>query len=259
MEAEAARAFRQFGPSHWAALGATAAATAALVWWVRAPGRKGRGAIAAAPPLGFDERRARIVGVALAALLLADEALAMGLAARAGPEALKRNLPLQLCDWVVIATAVALVGRRRLPYELAYFWGMAGTLQAVLTPDIAADFPDPGFLIFQVMHGGVIVSNLFLTFGLGFRPTLRSVPRAWLWANVYGAVAWIANLLLGTNYGYLRHKPDHASLLDWLGPWPYYLLSLEALSLPLFLLLYSPFALGERLRRRRARGRRPPQ
>ncbi len=42
------------------------------------------------------------------------------------------------------------------------------------------------------------------------------------------------------------------TLLDWLGPWPVYILAVEALALVLFLLLALPFdpALRDRLRRR---------
>jgi hypothetical integral membrane protein (TIGR02206 family) len=48
-------------------------------------------------------------------------------------------------------------------------------------------------------------------------------------------------LISGANYGFLRAKPPQASLLDLLGPWPWYILALDALAVVLFTLLYLPF------------------
>jgi hypothetical integral membrane protein (TIGR02206 family) len=226
------RAFRMFGPSHLAVLGLTAAGAAVLVWAVR---RRG------------GERRAKAVARGLAGVLVVEEVAAMVMVARTDPASLRQHLPLQLCDWVVVTAVVALVTRRQRPYELAYFWGLAGTVQALVTPDLATDFPDPGFFAFLGLHASVIIAILFLTFGMRMRPRPGSVWRTWLWTQLFGLAAGGANLLLGTNYGYLRAKPARSSLLDFLGRWPWYILSLEALSLALFAALYSPFALGDRL------------
>jgi hypothetical integral membrane protein (TIGR02206 family) len=226
--------FRVFGPSHLAALSATAALTTALVLLAR----RTRSA-----------RLVRAAALGLAALLLLDEVAVVVLAARADLPTLKDHLPFQLCDWVIFAAAAALTWRRQLPYELAYFWGLSGTLQALLTPDLAEDFPNPHFFTFQILHAGAVVAILFLTLGLGMRPRWRSLWRAWLWLQVYVLLTAAIDRLLHSNYGYLLAKPVQASLYDYLGPWPLYLVTLEALSLVLFFICYAPFALLDRLRR----------
>jgi len=232
--------FRIFGPSHWAVLGTTAALTAVLVLLARRSAGEGAGRTA---------RTARIIAWCVAGLLLLADATHTVLAARADPPTLKDHLPFQLCDWVIFACAAALVLRRQAAYELAYFWGLSGTLQALVTPDLTDDFPSPHFFTFQILHAGVVVAVLYLTLGLGMRPRWRSIPRVWLWLQAYVAVTALVDWLLDSNYGYLRRKPAQASLYDYLGPWPVYLLSLEALSLALFLACYAPFALLDRLRR----------
>jgi hypothetical integral membrane protein (TIGR02206 family) len=45
-------------------------------------------------------------------------------------------LPMQLCDWAMAITIVALITHRRSWFDVAYFWGIAGTFQAILTPNL---------------------------------------------------------------------------------------------------------------------------
>ena len=66
--------------------------------------------------------------------------------------------------------------------------------------------------------------------------------------NVYLVVVTAINYALGSNYMYTLQKPHTASLLDLLGPWPWYLLWAEFLALLLFTLLYLPFAAADRRR-----------
>ena len=54
------------------------------------------------------------------------------------------------------------------------------------------------------------------------------------------------NYLLGSNYMYSMHKPETASALDLMGPWPWYLFTAQFVALFLFVLLYLPFALQDR-------------
>jgi len=48
------------------------------------------------------------------------------------------------------------------------------------------------------------------------------------------------NTLLGTNFGFASRPPANPSLIDHLGPWPWYLLSMQAIAVTLFLLLALP-------------------
>lgn len=160
-------------------------------------------------------------------------------------------LPLHLCELAALTGGVALIRRNPLCAELTYFWGMAGTLNGLITPALLDDFPHPRFIAFFWLHAGVVAAAFYLPLGAGLRPRPGAVPRTILASLVYMAVAAAANHLLGTNYGFLAGPPPTRSLIDWLGPWPWYLLSLVALGSALYLLLYAPFFLLQR------RGRRP--
>jgi hypothetical integral membrane protein (TIGR02206 family) len=124
---------------------------------------------------------------------------------------------------------------------------LGGTLQALLTPDLAVGFPDLRFLIFFGLHGGVIVSVLFFTFGLRMRPWPSSIPRVVAWSSVYLAAAIAVNAIFGTNFGYLSAKPAQPSLLDLLPPWPYYIGGMILLGFAFIILFYLPFWLRDRL------------
>jgi hypothetical integral membrane protein (TIGR02206 family) len=57
----------------------------------------------------------------------------------------------------------------------------------------------------------------------------------------WAAVATAANVFTGGNYMFLRERPGTLSILDYMGPWPWYILSATLLALALFALLDLPF------------------
>ena len=123
--------------------------------------------------------------------------------------------------------AVTLIYPNQWTYELCYFWALGGTLQALLTPDISVRISRSQFIGFFALHGGVIASVLFMTLGMGMRPVPMSIVRALAWSAFYVAAAMAVNAMLDTNFGYLRMKPVHPSLLDYMAPWPFYIAQLR--------------------------------
>jgi hypothetical integral membrane protein (TIGR02206 family) len=193
---------------------------------------------------------ARSVAFLLAALVVINAAVTYGMRLATGRFDVSTWLPMHLCDWAAVTVVLALCFRWQWAYELAYFWSLGGTLQALLTPDIVVDFPTIWFLVFFIGHGGVIVSVIFLTLALGMRPWPRSLVRAFLWSNVYLLCAGLVDYLLDVNYGYLCEKPQRGSLLDYLGPWPIYIVGLEIVGTFTFFILYLPFLIADSLRKR---------
>jgi hypothetical integral membrane protein (TIGR02206 family) len=193
---------------------------------------------------------ARQVAFSLAALLVMNATMTYGTRLVTERFDARTWLPMHLCDWAAMAAVLALCLRWQWSYELAYFWSLGGTLQALLTPDIVADFPTIWFLVFFIGHGAVIVSVIFLTLALGMRPWPQSLLRAFLWSNVYVLCAGLVDYLFNANYGYLREKPQRGSLLDYLGPWPIYIGGLEIVAAIVFFVLYAPFLVADSLRNR---------
>jgi hypothetical integral membrane protein (TIGR02206 family) len=152
--------------------------------------------------------------------------------------------PLHLCDMAIFVGLFALVTRSSLACEVLYFWACAGTLLAIITPDVLVGFPHPTFLSYFALHGAVVVAAILVVWGLGRSPRSGAVWRALLITNAYAALVGVVNLVFGTNFLFLCAKPEGRTLLDWFGPWPVYILVAEFVALGLFTLLALPFRRG---------------
>jgi hypothetical integral membrane protein (TIGR02206 family) len=165
-------------------------------------------------------------------------------------------LPLQLCDVACFVSAAALWTRRRLLVELTWFWGLAGTANGLITPDVPNHFPEFLYLQYFIAHGGIVLAALLLVIGL------RISPRPWSSLRVFALTCLLlvadalVDLAINANYLYLRHPPGVHSPLDLLGPWPWYIAGAAGIALVAFLLLELPFRFGrsrdKRLRPERA-------
>ncbi len=159
-----------------------------------------------------------------------------------------RLLPLQICDVNALLCALMLIMRSYGIYQVAYFWAMAGSTAAMLTPDLKYDFPHPIFAYFFLGHALSVFGVLYATFAFGFRPRFRSVWIALLATGLYGGIMLAMNYVLGTNFLYLRAKPTAPSVLDYMGPWPWYLIGLVLLCAVASLIVYAPFPIARKLR-----------
>jgi hypothetical integral membrane protein (TIGR02206 family) len=223
-----APAFQPYGLAHLVVIGLTIALPFVLAAFVR----KSR-----------SPRSERLVGKLFALLLLANYAgFEIYLAATEGL-VWQKALPFQLCDWAMIAIVVAFLTGRERWLEVAYFWGIGGTLQAILTPDLKFAFPHIRFLTFFIAHSGIVVGIAFMMIVKRYRPHWFSIVRVFAWSELYFVLTLAVDLLTGENYGYLMHPPAAASLLDALSDnRVLYILEMHLLALVFYVVLYLPFA-----------------
>lgn len=217
--------FQFFGRQHLVLLGLTALGCAgAPALLLRIPSQKKRLAVL------------RVLSSLLAATVVAWIGMRLWL----GEFDHTTDLPLDICNLAALALP-AVAWRPRLKiHEVLFFWVCVGTLQATLTPHLEEGFPHFTFLKYWVVHGGLLVAIVSYTVVFGLYPNRRSILRAFGWLQVYAVSVYLANLALGSNYFYIMQKPPTASLLDHLGPWPWYILVAEGLTLLLFALVYVP-------------------
>ena len=189
----------------------------------------------------------RWAGRALALVLAADAVVFLVRQVVGGSWSVRSSLPLALCDVALVVAAVACwFPSWSLGVELTYFWGLAGTLQAVLTPDLHVGFPSLEFVQFVVGHLGIVVAALYLVVGLRIVPRPGAAVRVFAITVAYAAAIGVFNWLTGSNYMYLAAPPENPSLLSLLGPWPWYLLSATGVAIVVFAVLDAPFRRSRR-------------
>jgi hypothetical integral membrane protein (TIGR02206 family) len=194
------------------------------------------------------EREVTFICRAFAVLMVVDEASWWVFVAAGGvPGAhLAQALPLQLCDVTTLLAAAALWFRRPLLVELTYFWGLAGSFQGLLTPDLPQHFPTYPYFQYYIAHGGIVAAALLLVVGLRLHPRPFAVAWVGLLAIAYAGVLGLVDASSGANYMYLAGKPPAPTLLDLMGPWPWYLAGAAALGVLFLAILDAPFYLGRR-------------
>lgn len=158
------------------------------------------------------------------------------------------GLPMQLCDWALFAVVGALLWRSQTCFELGYFWGLCGTLQALFTPAIASDIAWWRQAGFYLVHAGIVAGVLFLLLVPKMRPL--GMRRVLLWSEVYLVTALLVNALTGANYGFLSRRPEQATMLNlfpdtrWL-----YVGGINGLAVVFFTAIYLPWLIADRRRR----------
>ena len=191
----------------------------------------------------------RTVIAVLSGLLVFNYVAYLILVRQTGVLGWKQMSPMQLCDWAMFVIIVAMWTGNRAWFEVAYFWGIGGTVQAVLTPNLTYGFPDFRFFSFFISHCGIIIGIVFLMLIRKYRPYPFSIVKAFLWSELYFVVTMIVDAITGYNYGFLLHKPEAFSLLSFLSDSrPLYLLQFHLLALAFFSVLYVPFAIYDFLR-----------
>jgi len=154
---------------------------------------------------------------------------------------IEKDLPLHLCRIMALVAPYLIWKRNRFWLGVFYFWILAGTLNANITPDIDYGFPHWSYFAYWTMHSFLIIIPIYYVLLLDIKIKFKDLNNAFWTANVFIISSVLTNYLLDSNYMYTLRKPPVSSILDYMGDWPMYLISGQALALALFLILYIPF------------------
>lgn len=158
------------------------------------------------------------------------------------------DLPLHLCNLLPLFMLIGLIKKSKLILSVLFFWILAGTAQANITPTLSDAFPHYEAFRYWLIHMGLPILAVYTFYVLGMRFTFKDAVRSALCLNLLAAVMYPINILLGSNYMYLVAKPEGATIYNLLGPWPWYIMNLELLMLVLFSVVLIPFVLYDKYR-----------
>ncbi|MET3684129.1 putative integral membrane protein (TIGR02206 family) [Alkalibacillus flavidus] len=148
------------------------------------------------------------------------------------------NLPLQLSSISVYLAIIMLVTKQKNLFEITFLIGMTGGVIAMLTPELYYGFPHFRFVQFFVVHSGLVIACVYMFIIEQCSLKGLSVLKAFGTVNAIAIVVYGVNRVIGANYMFLNEKPSQLTVIDFLGPYPWYILSLEVLALGLFGLIY---------------------
>lgn len=181
------------------------------------------------------------LGIVLGLIVMSNYLAWVGLEAIAGTFDSKLHLPFHLCRFANLAIPFVMIWKKERLFQVLYFWGMSGMLQGAITPDVTHGFPHFHYFRFFIGHNGMVLVLIYAIVVFNLRPTLKGLWDSFLALNAFLVFAAIVNLILDSNYFWICGKPPTASLLDYLGPWPWYILMAEFVALLHNLVAYAPF------------------
>ena len=195
----------------------------------------------------LNKRAQKYLGMIIGYIVMLNYPAWVILESIAGSFDVSLHLPVHLCRLSNLLIPLVMIKRHFLTFEILFFWGLSGALQGAITPDISAGFPHFHYFRFWVGHHGTILALIYAVVVFKMRPTLYSIWKSFIALNIFLILAVIVNLFLVANYFWICGKPitptgEHVpSILDFMGPWPWYILSAEFVALFHFVLAYLPF------------------
>ena len=149
-------------------------------------------------------------------------------------------LPLHLCPIVIILSIFMMFFHSEVLFQPVYFWSI-GAFFAILMPDIRDGMSNFASQSFFITHFFILFSTAYAFVHFRFRPTRAGFLCSFLLLVTLAFVMYFVNNKLGTNYLYVNHPPVTKSLMDFMGPWPYYIFSLAGIDIAISFFMYVPF------------------
>lgn len=161
------------------------------------------------------------------------------------------HLPITVCGWAAVFGSYMLVGKSQKLFDLVYFWALAGSIFALITPTVITYTGPTRFRYYQfwLEHTLGYVAVFYMIFVHGMRPTVKSAICAWLALVVLALFAYFTNRYLGpgANYLFLAKPEDTPSVLDILPPnFALRTLIMASAVTALFFVAYLPWLLKDR-------------
>lgn len=186
----------------------------------------------------LDPRKQRRLITGITAYIVIVQAIILGIKIVSKTFDLTQDLPFHLCSLLPTLLLVSFVYRSQYIFNILYFWIITGSIQAIVTPDLHAEFPHIVFIRYWTVHLGIVFCGIYGIYVLGYRVRKEDLLRSAIAVNITAMGIYIINLLTGGNYMFLMGKPKGDSLYDYMGPWPYCFITMNVVLILFFHIAY---------------------
>lgn len=153
------------------------------------------------------------------------------------------DLPLHLCNIMPFFMPFIMWYKNRFLWAFFFFWIIGGTFQSLITTTLTESFPHFENIRYWAVHSILTLAALYGGIVYRFDLKFKDVVYSWLGLNTLAAFIYPLNVALSSNYLYLNAKPAGTTMYDLLGPWPWYIVSLEFATFIIFSILFLIFKL----------------
>jgi hypothetical integral membrane protein (TIGR02206 family) len=129
------------------------------------------------------------------------------------------HLPVTVCGWAAVMGSFMLMTKKQWFFDVVYFFVLAGSINALITPAVIVDNGPTHFRYYQfwVEHTGIFISVFYMLFVFQYKINLRSLTRSAGMLLVLTALALYVNANIeGANYLFLATTEAGESVLDFL-------------------------------------------
>lgn len=161
------------------------------------------------------------------------------------------HLPITVCGWAVVFASYMVIGKSQTLFDIVYFWALAGSIFALITPTVITFTGPTRFRYYQFWAEHLLgyIAVFYMIFVHGMRPTWKSFAKAYVALAALAVVAYGANQIIGpgANYLFMAKPEDTPSILDILPPnFALRLLVMAATVTFLFFIAYLPWLIKDR-------------
>ncbi len=158
---------------------------------------------------------------------------------------IKDHLPLTICGWAAIIGAFLLLSESKFLFDINYFWVLAGSSNALITPAVITDSGPMHFRYYQfwIEHTSIFIALFYMIFVFKMRPTIRSFIRSFIALCILGVISiYVNSQIEGANYLFLATTEIGDSVLNFLPTNLYIRVPIMAtVIIILFMLAYLPY------------------
>ncbi|MBE6932615.1 MAG: TIGR02206 family membrane protein [Ruminococcaceae bacterium] len=165
------------------------------------------------------------------------------------------HLPISVCGWVAIFGCFMVIGKSQSLFDICYFWALAGSVFALITPTVLTYAGPTRFRYYQFWTEHLVsyIAIFYMIFVHNMRPYKISLPKAYIALVILAVIAYYANTLIGPGANYLfMARPEAApSVLDILpANFSLRLFIIAAVITALFVLVYLPWYVMDKKRQK---------